>query len=160
MSSRSRIRLPRRDCHIQARGHHPNHIQVLRLALPQRDAAPRVHTIGVEEFTDGLGTVGRYELHLDDGTERTVFDHDPGRLQQLLAAHPGQDPILTPAGILWIGSYAVSVADLTDLDTRSPCGDSPWPAWLAGDSDGPPPAGGFLLSLSDLPPDEPQTKSS
>jgi hypothetical protein len=158
MSPKPRIRRPRRDCQIQARGHHPNHIQVLRLALPQRDAAPRVHTIGVAEFTDQLGTVGRYELHLDDGSERTVFDHDPARLRQLLTAHPGQDPVLTPAGILWIGSYAVSVADAADLDSRSPCGASPWPAWLAGDSDEPPPSGGFLLSVSDLLRDDPPTK--
>jgi len=150
MPSRNRIRLPRRDCHIQALGHHPHYFQVLRLALPQRDAAPRVHTIDFREHTDQLGSVGIYELRLDDGTERTVFDHDLGRLKQLLAAQTGVEPVLTPAGILWIGSYAVSVADVVELERRSPCGESPWPAWLAGDSDGPPPPGGFVIAPSDV----------
>jgi hypothetical protein len=144
MTIRVSIPMPRPDCDIHARGHQPNHIQVLRFAVEQRATAPRVRSIDVTEQSDDLGTIGVYRLGLDDATVTTVFDHDPARCRALLAANPDAELVLTDCGILYIGDYCLSVAPIEQLADRRACGENPWLDWLR-DGEGPPPTGGFLM---------------
>lgn len=146
MSANTSIPPRRDDCAIEALGHHPNAIQVMRIASPQRrsGAGLSIRCVEIRPHIDDLGFAGIYRLHHDGGT-REVFDHDPDRLAAVLAQEAEQPVDWTPSGMLFVGRYCFSVAPIERLEQRTPCGENPWARWLAGETEERPIEGGFLI---------------